>query len=312
MRQKKCDLTVRSIFISDLHLGNRFSKATEMLEFLRRHRPENLYLVGDFIDAWALRRRWYWPKPYDVLFNYIGELVESGTNLFYTPGNHDNFLRSFLVDEPPVRIQDQFVHRCADGRKMVILHGDQFDSVERGAKWLSVIGSVCYDAILYSDRAVNRLLAAIGLGPRRISATIKQTTKQTVQYFSGFEDRLLDHARQSDCDVIVCGHIHVPRYRMLDEILYVNLGDWIENATALVEYRDGRLELLETSCLEKASVSRQSRYLDSSAQAIELSPIASRLAHLLLDSVLDDEELALQPATSLTSKRTMEPERAVA
>jgi UDP-2,3-diacylglucosamine pyrophosphatase LpxH len=279
---------VRSIFISDLHLGSRFSKASEMLEFLKKHRPENLYLVGDFIDAWALRRRWYWPQPYNDLFNHIALLVESGTNLFYTPGNHDSFLRSFQVNEPPIRIQDQFLHRCVDGRQMIVLHGDQFDRVESGAKWLSVIGSVAYDAILTFDRSFNRLLAALGFSPRRISATLKQTVKRTVQFFSGFEDRLLEHAREASCDIIICGHIHVPRYRMLEEVLYVNLGDWIENSTALVEYADGRLELLDTSA-RKVTSPRRKRVRESHAVA-GLSPLAARLASQLLSAVHDDTQ----------------------
>lgn len=282
--------TVRSIFISDLHLGNRFSKAPEALEFLKRHKPENLYLVGDFIDAWALRRRWHWPQPYDALLNHIASLVDDGTKLFYTPGNHDSFLRGYLVDEPPVRIQDQFVHRCADGRKMVIMHGDQFDRVEGRAQWLSVIGSVLYDGVLYADRAINGVLVSFGLSPRRISGTMKATVKKTVQFISGFEGRVVDHARQARCDGIICGHIHVPRYRMLDEILYINLGDWIENATALVEYGDGRLELLETSnSREKRTVPRKNN-VNVEQEFEGLSPMAVRLSHQFLEFVLQDPE----------------------
>lgn len=290
MSQPPYEPTVRSIFISDLHLGNRFSKASELLEFLQCHRPENLYLVGDFIDAWALRRRWHWPQPYDALFNRIGELVEGGTNLFYTPGNHDSFLRRFPVDEPPIRIQDQFVHRCVDGRQMVILHGDQFDRVENGAKWLSIVGALCYDAILSIDRTTNRALVSCGLAPRRFSATIKQATKQAVQCFSGFENRLLNHARQARCEVIICGHIHVPRYRMLDEVLYVNLGDWLENTSALVEHIDGRFELLEASGRSRAiQPSRNASFPEVAMPEPNLSPMAARLAHQLLGFVLQDE-----------------------
>jgi len=287
---------VRSIFISDLHLGSRFSKASEVLEFLRLHQPENLYLVGDIIDAWALRRRWHWPKQYDALMNHFAAMVDGGTKLFYTPGNHDSFLRSFLVDEPPVRIQDQFVHQCADGRKMVIMHGDQFDRVEGRAQWLSETGSVIYDGIIRADRAINRALAHLGLSPRRISGTIKATCKRTVQYLSGFEDRVADHARRSRCDGIICGHIHVPRFRMLDEILYVNLGDWIENASALVEYGDGRLELLETSRSIKKTVARTARPRESELEG--LTPMATRLVNQLLEFVLlEPNAKAMTPAS---------------
>ncbi len=281
MVQNLDESTVRSIFISDLHLGSRYSKATEMLNFLQCHRPENFYLVGDIIDAWALRRRWYWPPAYDALLNYIALLVDGGTELFYTPGNHDNFLRRFQVDQPPVRIQDQFVHRCADGRRMVILHGDQFDKVEGGAQWLSIIGSVSYDALLFTDRGINRLLQSFGFSPWRISGTVKQTVKLAVQFVSRFEDQLVSHARKENCDGIICGHIHVPRYRMLEEILYVNLGDWIENSTALVEYTNGRLELLDTSRVGKSRCRRTKPKLAAISDSESMTPMAARLAHQL-------------------------------
>ena len=287
---------VRSIFISDLHLGNKFSKPNEVLEFLKCHNPENLYLVGDIIDAWALRRRWHWPQPYNALMNHFASLVDNGTKLFYTPGNHDNFLRSFLVDAPPVRIQDQFVHQCADGRRMVIMHGDQFDRVEGKAQWLSIIGSALYDVILRADRAINRRLASLGLAPRRISGTLKATCKKTVQFISGFEGRVADHARAASCDGIICGHIHVPRYRMLNEILYVNLGDWIENATALVEYVDGSLELLETSGEQKPVRATPASKPISEPEFEGLSPMAARMVNQLLEFVLvDDQTEAIVP-----------------
>ncbi len=278
--------TVRSIFISDLHLGSRFSKATELLKFLQCHRPENLYMVGDIIDAWALRRRWYWPQAYDALLNHIAMLVDNGTKLFYTPGNHDSFLRRFQVDAPPVRIQDQFIHLCANGRRMVILHGDQFDNVEGGAQWLSVLGSISYNALLFSDRAINRLLSFLGVSPLRISGTVKQTVKLAVQFISRFEDKLVTHARKENCDGIICGHIHVPRYRMLKEILYVNLGDWIENSTALVEYNDGRLELLETSRPANRGGREETSNLDTQPECSVLTPMAARLAHGLVGYLL--------------------------
>ena len=291
MVQNSDDSTVRSIFISDLHLGSRFSKATEMLNFLQCHQPENLYLVGDIIDAWALRRRWYWPQAYDALLNHIALLVDNGTKLFYTPGNHDNFLRRFQVDEPPVRIQDQFVHRCADGRRMVILHGDQFDKVEGGAQWLSIIGSVSYDALLFADRGINRVIQSMGCSPWRISGTVKQTVKLAVQFISRFEDQLVSHARQANCDGIICGHIHVPRYRMLEEILYVNLGDWIENSTALVEYTNGRLELLDNSRLANKGCRTAKPKLEPNLDSESLTPMAARLAHQLLGYMFLDHTI---------------------
>ena len=281
---------IRSVFLSDLHLGSRFSRATEVLEFLRPLQPEYLYLVGDIVDLWALRRSWHWPKPYDALLNHIALLVNNGTKLYYTPGNHDSALRRFQTDEPPVQIRDQFIHHCADGRQMVVLHGDQFDRVEGRAKWLSMIGSVAYGLLLITDRSVNRLLKSLHFQPWRISGTVKRSVKKAVQFISGFEQRVAEHAREEQCDGIICGHIHVPRYGMLHDVLYVNLGDWIENTTALVEYATGELELLEKpSDLLKVHLSQ----LPDSRNFVEdeLRPIAARIARQILGAVFSDKIL---------------------
>lgn len=301
MIQSNDNPAVRSVFISDLHLGSRFSKAPEALEFLKSHNPENLYLVGDFIDAWALRRRWHWPQSYDDLLNHIGSLVDSGTKLFYTPGNHDSFLRNYLADEPPVRIQDQFVHQCADGRKMVIMHGDQFDGVEGHAQWLSVVGAVLYDGVLFADRSFNRWLCFLGLKPRKFSGTLKGSVKKVIQYLSGFDDLVANHARRESCDGIICGHIHVPCHKMLDEILYINLGDWIENASALVEYADGRLHLVETSRSRrpKRPVAKKSSPQTPGFEG--LTPMAARLADQFLEFVLLEtkQDIAMPSASPI-------------
>ncbi len=241
------DLThpIRSLFLSDLHLGSRFCKAGDVLAFLRNHRPEYLYLVGDIIDTWALRRRWYWPKVYDQLLDYVTELMEQGTKVFYAPGNHDSCLRRHPFTSTWLTLQDQFVHVCADGRRLIVLHGDQFDKVEGRWQRLSIVGSVAYDVLLFTDRSINSCLRRMGRRPKRISATAKRSVKLAVQFISKFESKIAKHAVDNECHGIVCGHIHVPRYRMLGEVLYVNLGDWIENSSALVEHHDGRLELLQ-------------------------------------------------------------------
>lgn len=235
---------VRSIFISDVHLGSRFCRPELVQRFLQDHQPEFLYLVGDFIDGRALKRRWHWPQACTDLLRQVGRMVRSGTQVFYTPGNHDDYLREHLSSEPPLHIQDQFIHRCADGRRLVVLHGDQFDAVEGRAVWLSHLGSVGYEALQATDRVVNLFWRLLSSRPLRISRTVKQTVKKCVQRMSGFEAQVVQHARDHDCQGVVCGHIHVPRYCTIDDVLYINLGDWIENATALVEYMTGELELL--------------------------------------------------------------------
>jgi UDP-2,3-diacylglucosamine pyrophosphatase LpxH len=236
---------VRSIFISDLHLGSRFSRCEELLDFLLGYQPENLFLVGDFIDGWALERHWYWPAAYSLLLERLVEMSAAGTNVYYTPGNHDDFLRRRQDSPPPLTIRDEFVHTCADGRRMVIIHGDQFDEVESNMRWLSKLGSASYEVMLLGDRVTHRMLGWVGATPKPMSHAVKRIVKKTIQRISGFESRLVKHTREKACDGIICGHIHRPSNQMLGDVQYVNLGDWMENATALVEYLDGRLELLD-------------------------------------------------------------------
>jgi UDP-2,3-diacylglucosamine pyrophosphatase LpxH len=235
---------VRAIFISDVHLGSRFCRPELVQRFLQDHQPEFLYLVGDFIDGRALKRRWNWPQACTELLRQMMRMVHTGTQVFYTPGNHDDYLREHFSSEPPLHIQDQFIHHCADGRRLVVLHGDQFDAVEGRAVWLSHLGSVGYEVLQAVDRGVNCVWKLLSRRPLRISKTVKQTVKKCVQRVSGFEAQVVQHARDNDCQGAVCGHIHVPRYCTIDDVLYINLGDWIENATALVEYMSGELELL--------------------------------------------------------------------
>jgi len=237
-------LAIRSLFVSDLHLGSRHARPEVVLRLLKEFQPAQLYLVGDIIDGRSLQRRWHWPSECAEVLDQLDLMVETGTELFYTPGNHDAYLRNHLTSNPPVQVQDQFVHLCADGRRLLIMHGDQFDDVEEKAQWLSRIGSVGYDVLITVDRTINLGWKYVSLKPLRISRFAKQTTKKWVQWASGFEARVVAHARAHGCDGIVCGHIHVPRIRQFGDILYVNLGDWVENATALIEYDGGELELV--------------------------------------------------------------------
>ncbi|EGF29661.1 UDP-2,3-diacylglucosamine diphosphatase [Rhodopirellula baltica] len=250
--------SVRSIFISDVHLGLRHAQVDRLLSFLNSHSPEHLYLVGDFIDARVLHMQPYWPPIYDRLLNRLAELAAEGTAIHYTPGNHDDYLRHVdwpeVAESNDVTVGEQFVHETVDGRRVVVLHGDQFDKVERQAHWLSLIGTFLYTMLLTGDRAINRVLKWLRMKPRRISRYLKQTTKRMVQWVSGFKSKVRQHACENDCDAIVCGHIHIPTVRRLSPTsdnpdakrpLYFNLGDWVENATAMVEYGNGELELID-------------------------------------------------------------------
>lgn len=240
-------LPVRSIFISDLHLGSHFCRCRDLTAFLSDHQPENLFLVGDFIDGWALQRQWHWPEVYRPLLQRIAQLADLGTRIYYTPGNHDDYLRQNLGRRQSIIVRDEFVHTCVDGTRMLVIHGDQFDDVESRAQRLSRVGAKIYEAMLFGDRVVAHICRVVRYKPKPLSHRIKQGVKHIVGRVSGFERRLAEHAEQNGCSVVVCGHLHRPQDRMLGSTRYVNLGDWIENASALVEHVDGRLELLRSA-----------------------------------------------------------------
>lgn len=234
---------VRTIFLSDTHLGSRYANCRAVLDFLQQHQPEFLYLVGDIVDGWSLRRRWHWNATYNAIIHRLLELVAKGTIVRYAPGNHDAFMRSYLTTIHDVEVADEFIHETADGRLLSILHGDRFDDVELRAPWLSVLGSSAYETLMWANGLVNRVRTSFGFERRCYTAAIKKSVKRAVTFVSDFESRLMAHAQASGCDGIVCGHVHTPVIRSRGQITYFNTGDWVEHCTALFEFADGTMEL---------------------------------------------------------------------
>lgn len=237
----------RTLFVSDVHLGCRYAQAERFLEFLQNIETDRLYIVGDFIDGWRLSRRWHWQKAYIQILQRLFELTAQGTQVFYAPGNHDEFLRDYFNDFGLITVADQFLHETADGRRFVVLHGDQFDHVERGIKWLSLIGANAYDYLVWANGVVNQVRRRLRLSDCRFSNHVKVWAKQAVQFISDFEERLVCHGKELECDGVICGHIHVPRIDTFGELVYCNTGDWVEHCTALVEDDTGNLELIDWS-----------------------------------------------------------------
>ena len=235
---------VRTLFVSDVHLGCKYSQAESFLHFLHSHTPETIYLVGDFIDGWRLKRNWYWSDTNNHVLRHLIELADQGVRLVYTPGNHDEFLRHFHYDFDLVEIVDEIIHTTANGRRFFVTHGDKFDHVERCHKWLSLVGACGYDVLCWSNAVLNRLRAKLKLEARNFSGWAKRRVKRAVQFVSDFEGRLIDHARGLGCDGVICGHIHTPTISPGEDILYCNTGDWVENRSAIVENYDGELELV--------------------------------------------------------------------
>lgn len=238
--------SVRSIFVSDVHLGCRHAKAHAFADFLDRHDADYIYLVGDIIDGWRLRKRWYWQPVYNRIFRRLLEMADRGTHVCYAPGNHDSFLRSFIdnIALETVEIADEFIHEAADERRYLITHGDLFDDVEIRAQWLSMLGAYGYDLLMYLNGWMNRLRQLVGLEACCFTKSIKSRVKLAVNFVSKFETRLVEHARANDCDGVICGHVHTPTVIEMDSINYFNTGDWVENCSALLEYHDGRMEIV--------------------------------------------------------------------
>lgn len=235
---------IRTLFVSDVHLGCKHAHAEQFLEFLQQHSPEQIFLVGDIIDGWKLRRSLAWHPVFNEILAHLYELAESGTAIYYTPGNHDAFLRGLPWNFSFIRVQDEFVFEAMDGRRFLVTHGDKFDRVECAAGWVSRIAAVGYDVLLSANRCVSHWRQLRPGSEYSLGAVIKRRVKQFVRYISDFERRLVDHARRQGCDGVICGHIHTPAQTEIDGIAYCNTGDWVENCTALVEYETGELALL--------------------------------------------------------------------
>ena len=235
----------RAIWISDVHLGTKASKADYLLEFLRRTESETLYLVGDIFDGWRLKRHWYWPQAHNDVIQKLLRKARKGTRVIYVPGNHDEALRDYVDNHfGGVYVTEEAIHTTADGRRLLVLHGDQFDGVVKYAKWIALLGDWAYNAMIAVNLWFNQIRRRCGFGYWSLSAYLKGKVKNAVQFIDNFERAVADEARRRQVDGVVCGHIHKAEIREIDGILYCNDGDWVESCTAMVEHQDGRLEIV--------------------------------------------------------------------
>jgi len=237
-------MTHRAGWISDVHLGTRGCQAGALLEFLRDHEFETLYLVGDLIDIWSLRRRRYWPQSHSDVVQKLLRKARKGTRLVYIPGNHDEFIAEFPGDFGNIEIMPRAVHRARDGRKILVIHGHELDTVVQNMGWLAHVGDIGYQLLLQANHPVHWVRHRLGLAPWSLSAYVKSRVKNAVNSISEFEEAIGRYAADAGASAVLCGHIHMPAVRQVGAISYYNCGDWIEHCTALVETRDGRIELL--------------------------------------------------------------------
>jgi UDP-2,3-diacylglucosamine pyrophosphatase LpxH len=238
-------LRFRTIWISDLHLGSPACQASLLLDFLRHTESAHLYLVGDIVDGWQLRRRWFWPQTHNDVVQKVLRKARKGTAVVYIPGNHDGFGRHFgEISFGGIELREEAIHMTADGRRLLVVHGDLFDGVIQCAKWLAFVGDRLYIFTLHLNRWFNAARAQLGFPYWSLSQFLKHKVKNAVSYISDFEVALAQEARRRGVDGVVCGHIHKAEIRSIGDVLYCNDGDWVESLTALVESEDGKLSIL--------------------------------------------------------------------
>ena len=236
----------RTVWISDVHLRTRGCNAELLLDFLRAIECDTLYLVGDIVDGWRLSKGWYWPDAHNEVVRRILKLAHRGTRVVFIAGNHDEMLRPYAgMSFGGVEIALNAVHTTADGRRLLITHGDEFDSVVLYARWLAFLGDQAYTLLLRSNVVLNRIRRRLGLPYWSLSAYLKKRVKNAVQFIGAFEEAVAHAARDRQVDGVVCGHIHSAEIRQIGDITYHNDGDWVESCTALVEDRSGAIAILD-------------------------------------------------------------------
>jgi UDP-2,3-diacylglucosamine pyrophosphatase LpxH len=240
----RAHIHVRSAFVSDVHLGSRECRADLILDFLRSVHMDQLFLVGDIIDIWSLRRSFYWPQAHnDVLRTILGK-TKHGTRVIFVPGNHDEQLRDFCgTSFGNLEIHREYVHTTLLGTRLLIMHGDEFDGAVQCSRWLTALGSGLYDVTLGMNRLVNAFRRRFGYPYWSLAGYLKSRVGNAMKYVRGFEQAAAHAARKRGLDGIVCGHIHRPEIAQISGVLYCNDGDWVDSCSTLIEDRSGELEL---------------------------------------------------------------------
>ncbi|MDJ1158505.1 UDP-2,3-diacylglucosamine diphosphatase [Chelatococcus sp. SYSU_G07232] len=236
---------VRTLFISDVHLGTKGCQADLLIDFLRHYDADTLYLVGDIIDGWRLKSGWYWPQAHNDVVQKLLRKVRKGSRLVYIPGNHDEFLRDYVGSTfGGIELVDHAIHESADGARYLVIHGDHFDLVVRHARWLALLGDWAYGAALYLNTHLNIVRRRLGLTYWSLSAWAKLRVKNAVNYIGRFEELLSAEAKRHEVKGVICGHIHHAAMHDGFGVRYINTGDWVESCTAVVEHYDGRFEIV--------------------------------------------------------------------
>ena len=238
----------RTIWISDIHLGTKGCNAAMLIDFLDHTDSETMYLVGDIIDGWRLKKKFYWPPEHNDIVWRVLKRARRGTRIVYIPGNHDEMVRPFCgMNFGGVAIKRADVHTTADERRLLVLHGDEFDTIMLAHRWLAFVGDALYHVMMGLNGWVNAVRKGLGLPYWSLSKAAKHKVKNAVEFISKYEEVVARAASERGVDGVVCGHIHTAEMRDFDGIAYYNDGDWVEGCNALVEHFDGTMEILHWS-----------------------------------------------------------------
>ena len=242
-------MNYKSVFISDVHLGTNDCQAERLLDFIRDVECENLFLVGDIIDGWELRRSFRWKQSHSDVLQKLLRKARKRTKIYYILGNHDDFLENFLpiTMGEHISVHRDMVYKGINGKDYLVTHGDMFDAVTMTKKWLALIGDKSYLFLLKVNRPLNFVRKKMGMGHWSLSKYMKKNVKKAVSYICDYEQVLVRYARAQGVCGVVCGHIHEPEIKEIDGIEYLNCGDWVESCTAVVEHFDGRFEIYDAT-----------------------------------------------------------------
>jgi len=242
----------RTLFISDVHLGTRGCQADRLLDFLRWHEADVIYLVGDIIDGWHLKSNWYWPQPHNDVVQKLLRKGRKGARIIYVPGNHDEFLRDYYGTHfGGIEVAEHAIHVSPTGARYLVVHGDHFDLIVTHARWLALLGDKAYDFSITVNRLFNSVRRRLGFGYWSLSKWAKFKVKNAVNYIGDFERTLAAEAARHGVDGVICGHIHHATMHHSFGVHYVNCGDWVESCTAIAEHHDGRLEIITWTSAER-------------------------------------------------------------
>jgi len=240
-------MKVRSIFLSDIHLGTRGCQADSLIAFLREYEAEHLFLLGDIVDFWGMSRAIHWTAAQNTVVQKVLRRARHGEQVMLIPGNHDEALREYVgASFGDIRVVAEHVHETADGRRLLLIHGDEFDQVTRHHRWLAVLGDIGYDLLVRMNALLSWARRTLRIpGYWSLAGYAKRRVKRAVNFIFDFEDAVIRTVRERGLDGVICGHIHSACLRDTDGVLYVNCGDWVDSCTGIVEHIDGRLELIE-------------------------------------------------------------------